>query len=105
MTKVGQRGKFVGHDRVRVDDGLIIVPDVGLTDTALDMLNLQDCRTLSAPGATVPECDDDDVPISDEDRPTYMSCVGVLIYLSDARSDVQFAATELARDLQKPTMR
>ena len=55
IIKVGQPGKFLGREKVRLGDGLISIPDPGHVERVLEALVIEGCSPLHASGPSAPD--------------------------------------------------
>ena len=64
---------------------------------------MKDAKTSAIPSLTEERADDDE-PLLEEDARIFRSCVGIALYITPDRPDVQRDAQLLTRALSKPSV-
>ena len=93
--------------RRRTPAGITIVADERYTDKVLKLLDMADCKAKATPmrRETSEEASSDSPLLETSDATMYRSAVGVLIYVSADKPDIQFTVKTLTTEMQAPTLR
>jgi len=97
---------FLGIEVERIfeaegDLSQITLKQTGLINKVLAATNMTDCDAKETPAATTPLGFDRDGPSFDEDF-EYSSVVGMLLYLTHSRPEIQFAVHQVVRFCHSP---
>ena len=94
----GQEVQFPGRDIRRIPEA--VEPSMSQTyvEKILEALEMQDCRSVTAPGVDTLKKVADFQQVSPEMQKLYRRVVGQLLWLSNLRCDIMYAVTELQKD-------
>jgi hypothetical protein len=101
--RAGHSLNFLGREISRVDNAVVFQPFSRLIRKLGEMFGLSGgSHAVSTPWVKQ-KLDESEPPLDPDGQKTFRSAVGILLYLSFDRGDVQFAVKELSRRLGKAT--
>ena len=100
-NSVGEKWTHLKRTREVMDGGIFLTPRGKYISDLLKMLGLEECN----PAPTPYLCSEvkEGNKLSGESLRIYRAGVGIALYLSYDRTDVQFAVRELTKDMKEPT--
>ena len=100
-NSVGEKWTHLKRTREIMDGGIFLTPRGKYISDLLKMLGLEECN----PAPTPYLCSEvkEGNKLSGESLRIYRAGVGIALYLSYDRTDVQFAVQELTKDMKEPT--
>ena len=97
--------EFLRARRHVLEDGVLIVPDERYIEQTLEDMHLTQARPAATPAPIVKTTTDDEDELNVEQKATYRTSVGRLLYLSHWRFDVQWTIRLLASGMQDPRVK
>eukprot|EP00439_Symbiodinium_sp_Y106_P000302 s8784_g1.t1 len=97
--------RFLKRKYVFQDHELKIFSDSKRSKKLVDIIGLQKTKSKNSP--CTPSCQEKDESdeLDDEHSSIYRTCVGILLYVSHDRPDIQFAVRNLSTAMSRPTTR
>jgi hypothetical protein len=86
---------FLRATRTRTSEAMYILPATRYIDDTAAALGLEKATTSGSPGLVCAKSDDDDELLAGDDKKTFSSCVGRLLYLVSYRHDNQWVLGDL----------
>jgi hypothetical protein len=104
-TEVITAGRYshLKRERLRLENGDVMIrPSVKYIDDMIELMNMQDAKIADCPSLS------DDKPENDElldasEATIYRSCVGIALYITPDRADIQRDVQVLAKSLRDPS--
>ena len=93
----GQEVHFLGRDIRRTSEAIELSMSPTFVEKILETLEVQDCRSVTAPGVDTLKKATDSEQVSPQMHKLYR-IVGQLLWLSNLRCDIMYAVTELQKD-------
>jgi hypothetical protein len=101
LCKPGDVTRLLGRSIVRTSFGFEIRGDIGLINTSISELNLTNAKDVLTPVVPEPAAALSSAPL--QDKSLYRKFCGRLMYYSQDRLDVQYAAKTAARRMSDPS--
>jgi hypothetical protein len=100
---IGARYCHLKRTRILTEEGTYIQASSKHAEDMIKLLHLEDAKTVSTPMVESAGEEASDQLLDAEPASVYRTCVGIAIYLSTDRHDIQFAVKELTQIMKNPT--
>ena len=98
------RYSHLKRERLRLDNGDVMIrPSVKYIDDMIALMCMQDAKPAVCPSLPEERPEDDDPALDEEEATIFRSVVGIALYVTPDRADIQRDVQVLTRTLKAPT--